>query len=268
MRARKSPFLLRGSKMKIMAVSIYLLFLSTHFSYSMDEPNQHLTRRKVHKCDSECTDCSIKCKAVLGTSHIPELRKSLIHELKIKINPYEGIGNLFIEEETAKPTKPAVVHKKFTKGSSNTSTAPLQHADSEPILSNPTEPQPDVKKNTITFLAYCDSLTKLVRQGASDILGLLKPETEGNAHHGLFEISEQLAQKSNEFPSRLIKAQQSEKSDPIFLRLNKIVAQAVTSTKKLAEKDPLLTYINNMNHPSSSYLTEIEILQDFLTQNK
>ena len=166
------------------------------------------------------------------------------------------------------PAQPVATQKKFTKTTVTTKSTTqnfTQYAEIDSLLAELETPDKNPQTNTqttvISFLAYCDGLTKLVRQGASDTLGLLKTETEGNAHHSLTIICDELVQKNNEFPAKLKAAPQSEKSDPIFLRLHKIVTQAVNSTKKLAEKDPILTHIIDISHPCNSYLNEIELLQ-------
>lgn len=286
--------------MKRLLIGIALFAYTASPLHTMENPNPP----KKHICENNdgCKECSIACKRVLGPSKIPQIKQELLAELKTTIilratpNPYPkeiygnscphvksiGLGSLFTEKKTS--IQPEIVHKKNIEFPPLPHLSPNAQTDKKssqeqitdidmllkeleaPFANKLTESQKNIQTTAISFVAYCDALTKLVRQGASETLGLLKPEIEGDAYHSLKIISEELEQKNNEFPVKLKTALESEKSDPIFLRLHKIVSQAINSTRKLGEKEPISIHLIDINHPCNSYLNEIELLQHTITK--
>lgn len=237
---------------------------------------------------TRCTSCQKNCVGVCQEIHAKHknviLEISAFHRAKIYGTPCNdietwGIENLYVEKEisvgqplgkkSAKAFSAIQLHTEPQEDQNIPSyeihdiDKLLQELES-PLKNKPATTSLPAQPNPICLAESSEELTKLIRVGASQVLAFLQPGSSQALCNNLDDTNQKLEKKNNEFPMILKAATDSEKSNPIFQRLCRLVPQAISSTKRNAEKEPILSFINDITHPCNSYLNEIELLQNTL----
>lgn len=233
----------------------FALFLSTASQiHTMENPAQ--TQR--HQCSKTC----IKgCPIVKGhqSNMIADLKDKLLwgNSRGILCNHIEteGIETLFVEKEVSL----SVSQKKVFKICAANALVTTQTQEKEESTSDASAANA-LNKKKLSFLECVKGLTILILSGSSEVKKLLKPESEEAASNNLDAAVRSLQIKNNDFTELLKTASTSEKEDNDFIRLDESVSDLIETGRVRAQKEPFATFLEDISHPYSGYMSEVRLL--------
>lgn len=217
------------------------------------------TANPRHQCSQIC---------IKGCPIVKSKQSLMVEELKVKLqwgnsrgNPCkdvetEGLETLFIEKEAT----PAVSQKKVFKICGDNALVKVSAQEKEETNITVTE-TPKQKSTPPGFLACTKAVNTLVMSGSSEVKKLLNTETEASAFNNLDAIFRSLETKNNDFTELLRTATSLEKENNDYMRLDDNVGELIELGKARAQREPFSTFLEDISHPYSSYMSEIRLLQ-------
>lgn len=240
--------------------------------------------QQVKVAPKRCANCQKSCVDVC--EEVKAKHKNLVqqihvfHKAQVALaygNPCnevetEGIENLFVEKEMPAESVPQKrVAKIFTATQApalQEKQSSFQYADMNSLLVELEKDLPPLPVKKLSLNDHATRLMDLIKRGSAEAAALSKNESTQAAFNNLDTTIGLLQDKNNEFLDAYKKAAESEKSDTACLRLALLVPTALKAALKLAEKEPLASYLLDISNPFNSYMNEISLLETVLNKKK
>lgn len=279
MRARKGPFLLPGDKMKKVIFSLFIL--SAINPIVTMQSAQQLKKKRCDNCQQSCVDVCEQVKAKhknlisqLHTFHKMEIAKAY-GSACVDVET-EGLECLFIEQDKSKTTPQQTSQKKlgqmFTsievpsvaqKLKNHTS----QYTDIDSLLK---ELEQDIPKSStpkkLTFSDHAKSVSELIMRGSAQALTLIRSRADQASCNNLDVTTKLITIKTLEFENQFDNVTDKEKGCLGLITLATTLRLALSAPEKLIASEKIIgdSFLADLDHSYSQYLSRLQILQQFL----
>lgn len=286
MRARKSPFLLRGIKMKRVLSIFFSFFTLVSFnSYSMDAPlttpeaaipapapQETTTVKPKHVCSAACVEANCKFE---HKKAIPRYKQLTPEEKAAKEKEMEEKAQLTLTNHRSVMEALSIKLKEKFKIANAETEVITEHTSSitvSPVvpkaaLVSAVTPTTGIKKPNLIPLSTCSvNLLDVITRGSKIVTALSKPDASDALCNNLEVICQEFAPKNNEFINRFKDSTATEKNEPDYLRLIDMVTRSITAADNRSKKEPFASYLDDVTHSYSSFISELGLLNRTITK--